>query len=206
MTEENIKKLQALRLLPRGLNVDSRIAAIKDLLGEQEVFKTIQNLRWPEGIVCPRCHSTNIVLKKPPKGSTDKRGHYECLQCQKAGGNSIFDDLTGLPIEHAATQLINYLNQWILCWYLIGFCSITKIAQVLGLSLEQVMEIAKLGTHISELSEDAKARLEYGFFSKNYKEKNRLESKKKQEVTLRDELYTRSESKSPLKPGPKSQK
>jgi transposase-like protein len=187
MNEDNLKKLQALRSLPRTVNVD-------------------QNLRWPEGIICPRCHSKNIVHKKPPPESKDQRGYYECLQCQRSGGSSFFDDLTGLPIDVVETHLINYLNNWILCWYLIGFCSLTKIAQVLGLSLAQVMEIAKLGTQITEVSKEAKMEMEYGFFTKSYKDKIRLGKEKKQAETLQAELETRSESKNPFKPGPKSQK
>lgn len=205
MSSDNLKKLQTLRALPRTLNVESRIAAITDLLGEVEVFKTIQNLRWPAGILCPRCHSKHIMLKPPPPDSTDKRGHYECLNCQKNGGTSIFDDLTDLPIEYADGTLIHYLNNWILCWYLIGFCSINKIAEILGLSLAQVMEIAELGAHISDISKESKQDLEFGFF-KTYKQKQKNEDKRKKENTLKDELNTRSESLAPHKPGFKSQK
>lgn len=206
MTNENINKLNALRSLPRGTQVDSRIAAIKELLGETEVFKTIQNLRWPEGIVCPRCHSQNIVRKDPPSTSSDQRGYYECLQCQGRGDSGEFDDLTGLPIQEAESHLLNHISNWILCWYLLAFCSLSKIAEVLGMSLMQVMEMAELGSHISEIPKEKKISLEFGFFSKTHKDKTRLEKEKKQSDVLQDELHTRSESKSPFKPGPKSQK
>lgn len=206
MTKENIDKLNALRSLPRGTNVDSRIAAIKDLLGEAEVFKTIQNLRWPSGIICPRCHSTNIVRKDPPSTSSDQRGYYECLQCQGRGDSSFFDDLTGLPIHEAESHILGQVSNWILCWYLLGFCSLSKISEVLGLTLMQVIEMAELGTYMSEISKEKKQSLELGFFSKGYKEKARLDNEKKQAQVLKDELDTRSESKNPFKPGPKSQK
>lgn len=211
MTEENIKKLNTLRSLPRGINVESRIAAIKDLLGETEVFKTIQNLRWPKGILCPRCHSMNVVRTNPPKDAPDQRSHYECLQCQKendgdgdSGSSSFFDDLTGLPIDNALHDLLHHVQNWILCWYLIGFCSLTQISKVLGLSLMQIMEMAELGTQISDISNKDKASLEYSFFAKSPKEKSHLEAKQKDSETLDAELQTRSESRNPFKPGPKS--
>lgn len=210
-TEENIKKLKTLRSLPRGSHIDSRIAAIKDLLGETEVFRTIQNLRWPKGILCPRCHSMNIVRRAAPINAPDKRSHYECLQCQKENEGegesesergdegSFFDDLTNLPLDST-------VHNWILCWYLIGFCSFTQIAKVLGLSLMQIMEMAELGTHISDIPSKDKISLEYSFFAKTPKEQSHLKAQDKESEVLDAELQTRSESRNPFKPGPKSRK
>ena len=125
---DNLKKLQQLKTLPRPRgtpldNVESRVALIQSLLGDGEVFKTLQVLRWPQGVLCPRCHSSNVVRRDPPLNAKDHRHYYICLDCKGTGGISDFDDFTGLPIGS-----LHALRQWILCWYLIGFCSVNRIA------------------------------------------------------------------------------
>jgi hypothetical protein len=94
----NLAALQKLRSLPRGSQVESRVAAIQHLLTDHEIFKTIQSLRWPRGVICPRCQSHNVVVRTAPASALDKRKHYECLDCRSQGNPSEFDDLTGLPM------------------------------------------------------------------------------------------------------------
>ena len=195
--DDNLKALRRLRDLPRGSQVDSRIAAINNLLGESEVFKTLKMLRWPQGVNCPRCHSSNVVRRDPPADAVDQRHFYVCLNCKGSGGQSDFDDFTGLPIES-----IHALRQWILCWYLIGFCSINQIAKVLGLSMAQVMQIASVGNDLPSLPDaEAKLRSKELFTQKDRKAK---ETKKARDIIETDEEYRRSVSRSPLKPGNKS--
>ncbi|MFO1258860.1 MAG: transposase [Gammaproteobacteria bacterium] len=190
--DSNMKALGRLRDLPRGTQIDSRIAAIQDLLGEREVFRTLHNLRWPQGVVCPRCRSTNVVRRDPPPTSNDSRFFYECLNCKGSGNPSEFDDLTGLQVENA----IRALRQWILCWYLLGFCSVAQIAKVLGLGLAEVAELASLGAHIVELPESS--LLSY----RQSQARTARENLKAQSEA--DELRTRSTSLGKYKPGPKS--
>lgn len=190
--DSNMRALGRLRDLPRGTQIDSRIAAIQDLLGEREVFRTLHNLRWPQGVVCPRCRSTNVVRRDPPSTAEDSRFFYECLNCKGSGNPSDFDDLTGLQIDNA----IRALRQWILCWYLLGFCSVAQIAKVLGLSLAEVAELASLGAHIIELPESS--LLSY----RQSQARTARENLKAQ--TEADELRTRSTSLGKYKPGPKS--
>lgn len=190
---DNLKALKRLRDLPRGTQVDSRIAAIENLLGESEIFKTLKMLRWPQGVICPECHSTNVIRREPPPDATDKRHYYVCLNCKGDGSPSDFDDFTGLPLKSMFA-----LRQWILCWYLIGFCSVAQIAKVLGISAQEVIQIASLGTEITELP-DAEASLEAS--------EKKAEARDKHKKTVEEqEDYTRSESKAPLKPGFKSKK
>ena len=145
----NIVSLNKLRNLPKGSGTESRIKAIKELLGDREIFRTIHNLRWPHGVVCPRCHSTNIIMAPPPEIREDKRYYYQCIECEINQTPCFFDDLTDLPIEGG----IEVLRQWILCWYLIGFCSITQIAKVLGLSVSEIQELLSLGANIVDIPE-----------------------------------------------------
>jgi transposase-like protein len=197
--DDNLKALKRLRDLPRGTQVDSRIAAIDNLLGEGEIFKTLKMLRWPQGVICPRCHSTNVVRRDPPHDSVDKRHYYVCLNCKGEGGISDFDDFTGLPLNSLFA-----LRQWILCWYLIGFCSVNQIAKVLGISLQEVIQIVTLGNEVTELPKKHRDELQV-------KEERRIKSKKAHEQGLKEgvvkqEQDTLSASKSPLKPGHKIKK
>lgn len=192
--DENIKALKRLRELPRGTQVESRIAAIQNLLGEVEIFKTLKMLRWPQGVICPRCKSTNVIRKDPPPDSKDKRHYYVCVNCKEDGQSGVFDDFTGLAIES-----LHALRQWILCWYLIGFCSVNQIAKVLGISVQQVVQIA---THGSELAELPAESLQAQALS----EKARDATKRHRETIDDQEERTRSASKSPFKPGYKSKK
>ncbi len=195
--DDNIKALKRLRELPRGTQVDSRIAAIHSLLGEGEIFKTLKMLRWPQGVICPRCHSSNIVRRDPPPDAADQRHYYVCLNCKGDGSPSDFDDFTGLPIGE-----IRALRQWILCWYLIGFCSVAQIAKVLGISIQEVMQIATLGNELTQLPDneaELQARVEL-------KDKKTKENRNNRARVDEQEEKTRSASLSPLKPGYKSKK
>ncbi len=195
--DDNIKALKRLRSLPRGTQVDSRIAAIRGLLGDGEIFKTLKMLRWPQGVICPRCHSSNVVRRDPPLDAVDQRHFYICLNCKGDGTPSEFDDFTGLPIGE-----MRALKQWILCWYLIGFCSVAQIAKVLGISIQEVMQIAQLGNELTQLKDD-KATLQA---RQELEDRKLKETKKLRSKIDEQEDYTRSDSKAPLKPGYKSKK
>lgn len=195
-TEANIKALDKLRELPRQSNVESRIASIKGLLGDHEVIHALRALRWPRGVVCPRCHSSNIVLLSPPEDAQDNRNHYECLNCKSQGDPSEFDDFTGV----SGADNLQSVRQLILCWYLMGFCSLHKVANILGLSLHEVMALADVGTHLTQVPEEVKSAL---FSFQDKKSKKAFHTKKKEEVE-ENELKTRSESRGKFKPGPKS--
>jgi len=194
--EDNLKALKRLRDLPRGTQVDSRIAAIEDLLGEKEIFITLKMLRWPQGVICPRCRSSNVIKLSPPVDAVDQRHYYECLNCKSSGKPSGFDDFTGLPI-----QSMHALRQWVLCWYLIGFCSVTQIAKVLGISLQQAIQIATYGNELAEFPE---IDSEYSASGDYHSEKQEHARHKRKAQIENQEERTRSKSKDPLKPGYKS--
>lgn len=194
--DDDLSILKRLRDLPRNTQVDSRVGAISDLLGEAEIFKTLKLLRWPKGTICPRCKSTNVEKRTPPPDAPDKRHYYVCLDCDAQGRESNFDDFTGLEI-----QSLQGLRQSILCWYLLGVCSIMQIAKVLGLSLSEVIKLAGFSQEIESLPKDVLEKTK-GFqldtFRKKTKEGKRLGA------IFEQEEATRSKSKSPLKPGYKS--
>lgn len=195
--DDNLKALKHLRDLPRGSQVDARIAGVQNLLGEMEVFKTLKMIRWPQGVMCPRCHSQNVVRREPPPDAMDKRHYYVCLNCKGDGSPSDFDDFTGLPMGS-----LHALRQWILCWYLIGFCSVHQIAKVLGISLSSVIQMATLGSEITDIP-GAEASSDKALERKEKKENDQRQSL--EQTNLQEDL-TRSASKSPFKPGYKSKK
>ncbi len=197
--EKNLKSLKHLRDMPRGTQVDSRISAIQALLQDKEIFQTIHHLRWPEGVVCPRCGSTQVVRRDPPQEAEDQRWFFECLFCKGEGRLSTFNDLTGLPFEGT----LGAIRQWVLCWYLLGFCSTSQISKILGISPELVMQLAQMGANITVLPKKEDI-LSHTFLNNNSKHKSEGFFKRKIEQTAKDELLTRSESIGKFKPGPKS--
>lgn len=199
----NVRALKKLREMPRGIgkDTDSRISAIKNMLGEKEIFKTLQMLRWPKGIVCPRCKSSKVVRRDPPPDVPDQRHYYECLNCKGEGRASDFDDFTGLPIGS-----LHGLRQWILCWYLLGFCSLSQISKALGLGIAEISQIIAMGSQITELAEGTELRKEVEAKDFQRKERKRSFFENRKESIFKQEEDTRSESKNIFKPGPKSKK
>lgn len=201
--DDNIKALKKLRSMPRGSEsqTDSRVAAIKNLLGEKEIFKTLQMLRWPKGIVCPRCQSSKVVRRDPPSDAPDQRHYYVCLTCKGEGDPSDFDDFTGLPVG-----TLQGLRQWMLCWYLIGFCSISQIARVLGISVYEVTQIAAYGSQITEISSGSEMKDTLTNKEKMLRDRKKAFQEKSSDVVFKQEEDTRREGLNPFKPGYKSKK
>src|SRR5262249_15262393 len=61
---------------------------IKHLLDDVQCYQTLRELRWPEGIACPTCASTQVI--KPGFDDPEPaRQRDECHAC-----HTRFDDLT----------------------------------------------------------------------------------------------------------------
>src|SRR6201997_3093132 len=83
---------------------------IKNLIDDVQFYKTVCELRWPEGIVCPSCQSKQVIKR----GFDDKelaRQRYECKDC-----HTRFDDLTDTIFAGHHQPL----KVWILCLYFMG--------------------------------------------------------------------------------------
>ena len=61
---------------------------IHGLIDNAKCYQMVRELRWPEGIECPWCHSTHVVKNGRDIVQTDCQ-HYICRDCSQA-----FDDLT----------------------------------------------------------------------------------------------------------------
>ena len=104
---------------------------IKNLVDDQKCYEVVRELRWPEGITCPKCQSRNIT-KRGFHSRQEFRQRYTCSDCQTQ-----FDDLSDTIFEGHHQPL----RVWILCLYLMG----------LNLSNEQI------GQELDLASKDAQA-------------------------------------------------
>ena len=98
---------------------------IQDLFDDAKCFDTIRDMRWPDGVTCPRCSSDSVIRN----GRDDTRPHrqrYECRGCRQR-----FDDLTDTIFAGHHLPL----RTWIVCLYLMGLnLSGLQIAQELGIN------------------------------------------------------------------------
>jgi len=83
---------------------------IKNLLDGVPCYQTVRELRWPDGIACSSCESTQVI----------KRGVDDTAPArQRDGGHDgskRFDDLTDTLFAGHPQPL----NVWILCLYCMG--------------------------------------------------------------------------------------
>src|SRR5215510_11454946 len=61
---------------------------IKNLIDDGQCYQTVRELRWPDGIKCPSCASTQVI-KRGFDETEFARQRYECTACHIR-----FDDLT----------------------------------------------------------------------------------------------------------------
>ena len=83
---------------------------IKHLVDDGQGYQTVRELRWPDGVECPSCQSTQVI-KRGFDDTEPARQRYECTDC-----HTRFDDLT-------ATIFAGHhqpLKVWILCLYFMG--------------------------------------------------------------------------------------
>lgn len=106
---------------------------IKQLIDDRQCYKTIRDLRWPEGLECPFCDSSGVIKR----GFDDKereRQRYECNDCKKR-----FDDLTNTIFAGHHQPL----KVWILCLFFMGLnLSNSQIALELDLDPSDIQRMA----------------------------------------------------------------
>jgi transposase-like protein len=108
------------------------ILNIKALVSNASCYEKIRELRWPNGVCCSQCGSTDVI--KRGKDDTQKeRQRYACKAC-----SSRFDDLTGTILEGHHQPL----KTWILCLYFMGLnLSNQQIAKELDLNKDDVQSM-----------------------------------------------------------------
>jgi transposase-like protein len=95
-------------------------------------YKTVRELRWPDGIVCPSCQSKQVI-KRGFDNTEPARQRYECTDC-----HTRFDALTDTIFAGHHQPL----KVWVLCLYFMGLnLSNEQIAQELDVDLSDVQQM-----------------------------------------------------------------
>jgi len=109
---------------------DSAFEEIKQHLGEAESSETLRQERWRGTVTCIYCNSKHIKRVSKEQQKSARNHKYLCLDCDKT-----FNDDSETSIETG----IPPLNNWMLCWYLLGCTnSLQYIAGKLGLSMATI--------------------------------------------------------------------
>ena len=102
---------------------------IKHLVDDVQCYQTVRELRWPDGVACPACASTQVI-KRGCDDTAPARQRYECHNCDQR-----FDDLTDTIFAGHHQPL----KVWILCLYFMGLnVSNEQVAHELSLDESDV--------------------------------------------------------------------
>ena len=119
---------------------------LRSLVDDAKCFETVRHLRWPQGVRCPHCDSSQVV-RKGTDDAQPARQRYACRHCDRR-----FDDLPGTVLAGHHQPLA----VWILCLYLMGLkLSNEQIAKELGINDSDVhVMIAQLRRGIVQSKPD----------------------------------------------------
>jgi len=107
--------------------------AIERLIDDAKCYEMVRELRWPEGVCCPRCDDSHVV-KNGHDTTEPCRQRYLCSDCGRS-----FDDLT----ETVFAGHHQPLRVWMLCSYFLGLnLSNQQIAAELNMSVTQAHQMA----------------------------------------------------------------
>jgi transposase-like protein len=102
------------------------------LIDDRQCYQTVRELRWPDGVACPSCASTQII-KRGFDDTEAARQRYECHDCEQR-----FDDLTDTIFAGHHQPL----KVWVLCLYFMGLnLSTEQIAHELSLHSSDVQQM-----------------------------------------------------------------
>src|SRR3954452_5365985 len=99
---------------------------IQDLFDDAKCYRTIRDMRWPDGVTCPHCSSASVI-KDGRDDTQPHRQRYECRDCRHR-----FDDLTDTIFAGHHQPL----RTRIACLYLMGL-------NLSGLQIAQELDINK---------------------------------------------------------------
>lgn len=110
------------------------ILKFHDLIDNAKCYEQLRQLRWADGVCCPRCNGRNIV-KRGKHNTQPDRQRYDCKKCQRD-----FDDLT-LSVFSGHHQP---LKVWMHCLYLMSLnLSNRQIAQELGINKDDAQNMTQ---------------------------------------------------------------
>lgn len=106
---------------------------LQSLIDDAKCFQTVRAMRWPDGLNCPECRSTEVI-KDGRDDTQPERQRYRCHGCSRR-----FDDLSGTIFAGHHQPL----RVWILCLYFMGLnLSNEQIAQELGIDSDDTQVMA----------------------------------------------------------------
>lgn len=106
--------------------------AIHRLIDDAKCYEMVRELRWPNGVFCAHCESSQVVKNGHDTTEPDRQ-RYQCRHCHQS-----FDDLTQTVFagHHQPLRI------WMLCSYLMGLnLSNQQVAAELNLSTTQAQEM-----------------------------------------------------------------
>ncbi len=77
---------------------------------EREARETLEQMRWANGVACPRCGSTDIVKIEPNKEKKIREGLYRCKDCRRAKRSNQFSVTVGTIFEDSHIPLHIWLQ------------------------------------------------------------------------------------------------
>jgi transposase-like protein len=83
---------------------------IKHLVDDVQCYQTVRELRWPDGVMCPACQSTQVI-RRGFDDTESARQRSACHDC-----HTRFDDLTDTIVAGHHQPL----KVWVLCLYFMG--------------------------------------------------------------------------------------
>src|SRR2546423_15529070 len=105
---------------------------IRRLIDDVQCYQTVRELRWPDGVTCPSCQSTQVI-KRGFDDTEPARQRYECTGC-----HTRFDDLTDTIFAGHHQPL----KVWVLCLYFMGLnVSNDQIAHELDVNRSDVHQM-----------------------------------------------------------------
>lgn len=106
---------------------------LQTLIDEKKCYEILRQLRWSEGVSCPKCNSQHVV-KRGFDEIQLSRQRYQCQACHFR-----FDDLSNTVFARHHQPL----PTWILCLYLMGLnLSTHQIAQELELNKDDAQQMS----------------------------------------------------------------
>ena len=112
----------------------SELIDLSSLINDAKCFELVRQYRWPDGILCPQCHSSMVVRNGHDERQRDRQ-RYLCKDCSER-----FDDLSGtiLAGHHRPLKI------WVLCLYFMGLnLSNQQIARELNLAVSDVQTMTQ---------------------------------------------------------------
>lgn len=114
--------------------VSKTLIPLRGLLDDAKCYQAVHQLRWPEGVCCPHCATTQITRPSRDPIQT-ARQPYRCTVCGR-----YFDELTGTVFAGHHQPL----RVWMVCLYLMGLnVSNRQIAQALDLTEGDVQRMTE---------------------------------------------------------------